>query len=164
MRDRGRPGKLSRLFFRAPILLYRLKLGWLMGKRFVRITHTGRKSGLPRDVVVEVVDYIPEDNTFMVAAAWGDRSDWYRNIIQTPEVMVQVGNKRWPGIAVRLDEPEAREALANYAQRHTTAFRSLTKVLGFESEDIDTSVSEMARELPLIALRSRVKEAIPAGS
>ncbi len=163
MRDRGRPNPFSRFMFRAPILLYRLKLGWLLGKRFLRITQIGRKTGLARDVVVEVVDHRPEHNVFVVAAAWGERSDWYRNIMQTPEVMVQVGNKRWPGIAHRLQEPEARAALAEYARKHATAFRSLSKLLGFESTDIETSLNDMAREMPMIALRPRVGENVAAG-
>jgi len=42
------PRGLVRLAFRAPIWLYRAHLGWLLGYRFVLLTHTGRKSVLPR--------------------------------------------------------------------------------------------------------------------
>ncbi len=31
--------------FKLPMLLYRLRLGWLLGKCFMQITHVGRRSG-----------------------------------------------------------------------------------------------------------------------
>ena len=51
------PHGLSRLAFRLPIWLYHSHLGWLLGTRFVLLTHTGRKSGLSRQTVLEVVRY-----------------------------------------------------------------------------------------------------------
>ena len=42
------PGKALRLGLRLPIWLYRLHLSWLLGERFLLLTHTGRNSGLPR--------------------------------------------------------------------------------------------------------------------
>ena len=39
------PTGISRLLFRAPIWLYDLNLGWIMGNRFLKITHIGRVSG-----------------------------------------------------------------------------------------------------------------------
>jgi hypothetical protein len=51
------PRGLLRLALRLPIWLYRWRLGWLLGDRFLLLTHTGRKSGLPRQVVLEVVHH-----------------------------------------------------------------------------------------------------------
>ncbi len=155
MRDRSRPKGLTRILLRAPILLYRLKLGWILGKRFLRLTHTGRKSSLQRDTVLEVVDHEPEEDVFMVIAAWGERSDWFQNVMRSPNVMVQVGLHSWPASAERLNVEETRRALHSYARAHATAFRSLSKVLGFESQDNESSVDKMANELPMIALRPR---------
>ncbi|MEO2169431.1 MAG: hypothetical protein ABGY42_15180 [bacterium] len=42
------PIGLKRLFFRLPIRLYQLRLGRLLGGRFVLLHHIGRKSGLAR--------------------------------------------------------------------------------------------------------------------
>lgn len=47
--------RMQRALFRAPILLDRLGLGGLLGHRFLLLTHTGRTSGRPRQVVLEVV-------------------------------------------------------------------------------------------------------------
>ena len=41
------PTGLARLLWRAPIWMYRLHLGRLMGGRFLLLHHTGRVSGKP---------------------------------------------------------------------------------------------------------------------
>jgi hypothetical protein len=69
------PSGLSRLFFRFPILLFRLNLGWLFGGQALLLEHRGRKSGIIRKVVVEVVDHDPERDSYTIAAAWGNQSD-----------------------------------------------------------------------------------------
>ena len=50
-----RPTGPLRLILRAPLLLYRVRLGWLLGSRFVYIVHRGRRSGAIREVMVEAV-------------------------------------------------------------------------------------------------------------
>ena len=46
----------------------------------------------------------------------GDRSDWVRNLLATPEVTVRVGPSRFRGTAdvapADVDEPQIREAMA----------------------------------------------------
>ena len=42
---------LKRIMFRAPIFLYRIGLGGLLGKRFLLLNHIGRKT------VMEVVNH-----------------------------------------------------------------------------------------------------------
>ena len=51
------PRGLLRFLLRLPIWLYQLHLGFLLGHRFLLLTHTGRRSGLLRRTVVEVVSY-----------------------------------------------------------------------------------------------------------
>jgi hypothetical protein len=50
------PKGLKLKLFRAPIYLYRLKLGFLLGERFIRLQHWGRVSGALKDTVIEVID------------------------------------------------------------------------------------------------------------
>jgi hypothetical protein len=47
----------TRWLVRAPVWLYRARLGILLGPRFVMLEHTGRKSGARRYVVLEVVQH-----------------------------------------------------------------------------------------------------------
>ena len=71
--------------------LFRLGLGWMLnfwpkvGGRIMVITHTGRKSGLPRRTPV---NYAPIDGDLYCTAGFGATSDWYRNIQANPEVEV----------------------------------------------------------------------------
>jgi hypothetical protein len=55
----SKPAGALRLAFRLPIYLYRLDLGWLLGHRFLLFAHLGRKSGLLRETVLEVILYDP---------------------------------------------------------------------------------------------------------
>jgi hypothetical protein len=59
-------GKLlkARKFVRAPIYLYKLRLGFLFGHRMLLLEHIGRKSAARRYAVLEVVDHRP------FASAW----------------------------------------------------------------------------------------------
>jgi len=43
--------------FKLPLLLYRLRLGWLLGKRFMLLTHVGRRSGKVRRTILAVLRF-----------------------------------------------------------------------------------------------------------
>lgn len=47
------PHGLMRLMMSSPIWLFRMHLGWLLGDRFMLLTHTGRKSGQPRQTILK---------------------------------------------------------------------------------------------------------------
>ena len=61
----------TRWFVRAPIRLYRLGLGPLLGTRLVQLEHRGRTTGLPRLVVLEVVAI--EAGAPVVVSGFGER-------------------------------------------------------------------------------------------
>ena len=115
------PSGVSRALFRAPIYLYRLGLGWLFGKRILLLNHTGRVSGTQRQVILEVVEHDRTDGSFVVASGWGPTAAWYRNILHTPQVSVQVGRRTIPVTAVPLTAEEGAEIFARYAARHRAA-------------------------------------------
>ena len=74
---------------RAPIWLYRARLGFLSGSRTLMLEHVGRKSGARRFVVLEVVGH-PAPDTYVVASGFGERAQWFRNLIANPQVRVSV--------------------------------------------------------------------------
>ncbi|MCB0178803.1 MAG: nitroreductase family deazaflavin-dependent oxidoreductase [Anaerolineae bacterium] len=142
-----------RLFLRFPIWLYRLRLGWLLGDRFVMLQHTGRKSGLPRYTVVEVVRHDQTSNEVIIASGWGEKSDWFQNIQKTPAVTLSLGRRRWPAQANRLPVVEAAQELADYARRHPTAFANLSKMMiGRQLEATDADCRLLAESAPLVRL------------
>lgn len=148
-----RPHGWSRRLARMPILLYRAGLGWLLGERFLMLTHTGRASGLPRQTVLEVVRHDRPTDTYFIASGWGTQSDWYRNIRQNPEVQVRVGRRRLEATAQQLPPEAAQQELRTYAQQHPAAARSLARILGHKIEDPARDFPELHRHLPIIALR-----------
>jgi deazaflavin-dependent oxidoreductase (nitroreductase family) len=75
-----RKNGILRYLFRAPIYTYRWHLEWLFGKRLLLLAHTGRRSGLRRQTVLEIVEYRNEGPEVIVANGFGPDSDWLRNI------------------------------------------------------------------------------------
>lgn len=154
--ERGRPKGLTRFFVRAPLALYRARLGFLLGKRFLHLEHLGRKSGLPRDTVLEVVHHDPADGTYYVCSGWGEKADWFRNVMASPDVTITVGTKRMLVHAERLDETAATAVLTDYAGRNPTAFRNLSKLmLGHPLATNADGAAELAAAIPAVAFRPR---------
>jgi deazaflavin-dependent oxidoreductase (nitroreductase family) len=142
------PGGLLRLAMRFPILLYRLHLGWILGGRFLLLEHRGRRSGLLRQVVIEVVDHDAGRGSYVVAAAWGRKADWYKNISADPKVHITVGSLRLAAEARTLSKDDARRHLETYAIEHPMAFRELGSLLagltpGNPADTIDSFVELM---------------------
>jgi len=151
------PRGISRLAFRLPISLYHLGLGWLMGTRFVLLTHTGRKSGLSRQTVLEVVRYDKASGVCIIASGWGVKSDWYQNISANPKVIFQVRNKHSSGIAERLSPDAGGQELLDYAHRHPMAFRELVHFMGYQLDGTQEDIYAAGRILPMFLLKP-VKE------
>lgn len=149
------PRGLLRALARLPIQLFRLRLGWLLGNRFLMLTHTGRVSGLPRQVALEVVRHDEESDTYFVASGWGERSDWFRNIRKTPEVIVHAGRRQIEAVSERLPLEEAERELATYAREHPAAARSLARLMGYQVEKLEIDFPALSSEIPIIALRPR---------
>lgn len=95
------PGKLTLWAFRLPIWLYRFRLGWLLGQRFLMIEHIGRKSGLPKKTVLEVLRHDKPSDTYYILSGWGKKADWFQNVSKTPEVTVHVGFRRFKTVPNR---------------------------------------------------------------
>ncbi len=62
-----------RWLVRAPIWLFRARLGFLAGSRLLLLEHVGRKSGARRYVILEVVDR-PAPGKYTVASGFGERA------------------------------------------------------------------------------------------
>lgn len=150
------PKGFSRLLWRAPIWMYRLGLGGLMGGRFLLLNHTGRVSGQPRQNVLEVVDHDEAANTYTVAAGFGKESDWYKNILKTPEVTIQVGSREMAMKAVPLEPEDSGQAMVEYAHRNPRAAKELMRICGYKVDGSDEDYFILGRDIiPFIVLRPR---------
>ena len=138
-----------RWLVRAPIWLFRAHLGFLMGSRLLMLEHIGRNSGARRYVVLEVVDR-PSLGKYIVAAGFGERAQWFRNIRSNPSVRVYVGGHGPRAATAEVLEPvDSRAALHAYASKHPRAWRSLRPV--FEST-LGADIDEDGTTLPLVCL------------
>jgi deazaflavin-dependent oxidoreductase (nitroreductase family) len=122
-----------------------------MGERLLLLTHTGRKSSLPRYAVLEVARHDASTGTFLVPAAYGRKADWYLNLQETPEVVVNHRGKRQDVVAETLPVDAAAAEFAVYAAAHPTAAKSLGKLMGVRFDDLEA----LAKKVPLVALRPR---------
>ena len=145
------PRGLKASLWRAPIWFYRLGLGWLLGKRFLLLNHIGRKSGQPRQAVIEVVDFDSKNNTYFAVSGFGEKAQWFQNIMQTPKVNIQVGNRKMPAHAERLSFENGEHILQEYSRQHPIALRELSKLLNIPYDGSQESIHEMANVLPVIA-------------
>lgn len=123
------PKGLLRFLFRLPIWLYRAQLGWVLGKRFLMLTHTGRKSSLLRRVVLEVVSYDDKTGAYFVVAGWREKADWFKNIQANPTVTITIGLQTITAGAQVVKPSEATKIYLDYAQRHPLAFRELSRLM-----------------------------------
>jgi deazaflavin-dependent oxidoreductase (nitroreductase family) len=143
------PRGFSRLAFRLPLGLYRLGLGGLLGKRFVCLTHTGRRSGKLRQTVLEVVRYDRISGACIVAAGFGKESDWVRNVEHDPHITFTVGRSSRPGLAERLEPKAAGHELAEYSRRHPMAWRELVRFMGYRLDGTEDDILALGKKIPL---------------
>ena len=147
-----KPHGLLRFGFRLPIWLYRFHLGCVLGERFLMLTHTGRKSGLSHQTVIEVVRHDKLTDTYFVASGFGFKSDWFLNIKDNPNVAITVGQHTTSAQARQLSEGDGAKELFDYGQRHPTAFKELSRLLIGKSLDVtEVNCRKFAKVAPLIA-------------
>jgi deazaflavin-dependent oxidoreductase (nitroreductase family) len=150
------PSGLSRALFRAPIYLYRLGLGWLFGNRVLLLNHVGRISGKQRQAVLEVVEHDRSDESFLVASGWGPTAAWYRNVLQTPHISIQVGRRTIPATALPLTPEEGADIFARYAVRHRAAAKYLLpRLMGFSVDGTEADFRAVGRRMRFVRLATR---------
>jgi deazaflavin-dependent oxidoreductase (nitroreductase family) len=147
------PKGILRALFRMPIWLYHAHLGWLLGKRFLMLTHIGRKSGHLRHTILEVVSHEEGTGAYFVAAGWKSKADWFKNIQVNDAVQFTVGTRTLPAKAQIMDPSEAGGIYLDYARRHHTSFRELSRLMMGETlEPNQADCSKMALAIPLVKL------------
>jgi deazaflavin-dependent oxidoreductase (nitroreductase family) len=145
--------------FRAPVYLYRWRLGWLFGHRLLLLTRIGRRTGLRRQTVLEVVEYRKEGPEVVVANGFGPDSDWLRNIEARPGEEVTVGSRHFVASHRFLSEDEAMRVIQGYEHRNRfiapVVRRGFSWLLGWQYRGGESDRRRLVVQLPLIAFRPR---------
>jgi deazaflavin-dependent oxidoreductase (nitroreductase family) len=146
-----------RRLFRAPVYLYRWNLGWLLGHRFLLLIHIGRRTGLRRHTVLEVMEYRKEGPEAVVMSAFGRNADWLRNIEARPGPEVVIGSQHFAATHRFLDEEEAVRVITGYERRNwfiAPIIRAvLSRLLGWPYDRSKNARRRVVAQLPLVAFR-----------
>lgn len=154
IKHRQLPTGINRWFFRAPIWLFRSGLGGLLGNKFLLLNHIGRKSGLPRQAVLEVVIHEKETNTYYVNAGFGPRTQWLRNLKAQPDVSIQVGWHKWDVRAEVLSPEGGGEVFRRFCDGNKYA-PTYARALGFEVDGTLEDYYQMGTMMIFVALKPR---------
>ena len=140
----------NRRLMRAPIHLYRARLGFLFGTRMLMLEHIGRKSGARRYVVLEVIDH-PEPDTYVVVSGFGTRAQWFRNLQSHPEGRVWTGLRAAVPTSARvMSSEESAASLHSYITRHRRAWNALKPAI---ENTFGAEIDETAPGIPMVQLR-----------
>jgi deazaflavin-dependent oxidoreductase (nitroreductase family) len=128
---------------RAPIALYRMGLGSLLGQRFLLLHHVGHKTGRQHENVLEVVEHDQASDTYYVAVGFGPKSHWFKNLQAHPQARIDVGKRALEVNARPLDAAQGGALMVRYAKRNPTAARALAKYMGFEVDGSDGDYAQL---------------------
>ncbi|HTJ67155.1 MAG TPA: nitroreductase family deazaflavin-dependent oxidoreductase [Actinospica sp.] len=152
-------GPLARVMLKAPSRLYGAHAGWLLGHRFLRLTHRGRVSGREYRTVLEVVGHLEATGEYVVVSGLGRGSDWFRNIQAAPAVRVEVGRTGFTPVHRTLEPEEAAAVLADYEQHNRLLAplvrTALSRLLGWRYDSSPQARERLTAELPFVAFRPR---------
>ena len=134
----GRPSALVRALFRIPVLVYRSGFAGferLVGLRFVLLTATGRRSGLPRSVMLDLIGQ--DGDRYFVDSGWGERAAWVRNVRANPGVRVQVGRERFVATASEVAPREGARRMLDFIRAHPIYTGAIVRSLGGQVDTRD---------------------------
>jgi deazaflavin-dependent oxidoreductase (nitroreductase family) len=145
----GPRNPIMRAILRAPVLIFRLRLGGLFGGRMLLLETVGRSTGRVRRTVIEVARADPAAHQYWVIAGWGRGSDWYRNALANPPRLIDTGRDRVAAPAVHeLDEGERLELLRDYQTRNPRIAKALgERLLGKDFTADTDALRELAAAL-----------------
>jgi deazaflavin-dependent oxidoreductase (nitroreductase family) len=143
-------------FFKLPLVLYRLDLGWMMGKRFMVVTHVGRRSGKVYQSVLAVVGFDPKTSGIKAVSPWSS-SNWFRNIQATPALEVQTAGVRYVPVQRFLSPEEIASSFVEFRREHPIFSRMVARIPGWNIDSTYDEFLELARSLRGVAFEPKGK-------
>ena len=151
---------ILRRLFRTPVYLYRWRCGWLLGHRFLLLIQVGRRTGLRRQTVLEVLEYRKEGPKAVVISAFGPNADWLRNTEAASGAEVVIGSEHFTAAHRFLDDQEAVRVITGYERRNrfiAPIIRAvLSRLLGWRYDSSAGSRLRLVKQLPVIAFHRRI--------
>ena len=97
------PGPILTSVLGAPTQLSDLHLGWSFGRRFPRLTHTGRTTVRQYQTMLEVVGEKPARHDVIVLAGLGRSAQRNRNLVADNAAEIAIRGDRFPPLYRELD-------------------------------------------------------------
>jgi deazaflavin-dependent oxidoreductase (nitroreductase family) len=93
----------------------------LAGEQYCYLTTRGRTTGRPHRIEIW---FAIDANTLYMLSGGGERSDWVKNLRQTPAVTVEIGAHRFEGQArIVADQAEDERARALVHDKYARNYR-----------------------------------------
>jgi deazaflavin-dependent oxidoreductase (nitroreductase family) len=142
---------------RAPAVLYDWNLGWLLGPRFLRLTHRGRQTGRCHRTMLEVIGNDPARQEVFVMVGLGRRARWYRNVIAGGAVELAIATERFQPDYRELAPAEAAAVLDGYERRNRLlgpiVRAVLSRLVGWRYDGSPPARERLVSERPILAFR-----------
>jgi len=134
-----------------PQFLYAIGLGPIYGRLVLLLTTTGRKSGKSR---VTPLQYEEIDGDIYIGSARGTKSDWYRNIVINPKVIVRIKSRQFEGKAEPItDEKRIADFLEIRLQRHPKMIGALLQREGVSKNPNRAELENYATDKAMVIIR-----------
>jgi deazaflavin-dependent oxidoreductase (nitroreductase family) len=163
--DPGRYGRgvarsaIVMAFHRAPLWLFRLGIGgyerFLLGIDWLVLTTRGRRSGAPREIMLDVIGHDADSDTWYVQPADGRRANWFQNLLAHPIATVEVRRRRFEAHATDVTGPEGAEVVLRFIRTHPLYARLIVWMLRYVDsiDHPDDTLRAKLLDVPVIALR-----------
>ena len=125
-KTQARPTTWQRRLMGLPAWFYRHGFGRFFGGRLVVLVHSGRRSGLERHAVLEVLEHRRVRGEYRVLSGWGRRSDWFQNLEAAPPVALLVGGSRLSVTHRILERDEAAAAVCGHLRANPRTSRMIS--------------------------------------
>lgn len=143
---------------RAPAVLYDWHLGWLLGRRFLRLTHRGRHTGRRYQTMLEVIGEDHATHEVFVMVGLGHHAQWYRNILAGGAVAIAIGRERFRPTYRQLEPDDAATILGSYERRNNLLApivrATLSALVGWHYDGSPEARNRLVRERPILAFRA----------
>ena len=146
------------------LAMWRLGLGSILNAfpkvlgRYLVITHSGRKSGLPRRTPV---NYALIGTDIYVVAGFGSVSDWYRNILADPYVEVWLKDGWYDAVAEDVSDVADRLYILRQVIIGSGFVAPLIGLDPYNQDD--ATFNELTRDYRVIRLRCTAARTGPGG-
>jgi deazaflavin-dependent oxidoreductase (nitroreductase family) len=141
-------------FFKMPLILYRLGLGRALGKRFMLLTHVGRRSGKVYRSVLAVLRFDEKTHEILAVSPWST-SNWYRNIQAAPALEVETAGVRYAPVQRSLSPEEIAALFIEFRRQYPIFSRLVARIPGWNIEASYDEFLSLARTLRGVAFQPR---------